>query len=81
MLSFSIVVDDDLAVLLNLMLERLQKSESKRVDARTGREWCIFTDASCDYKACLSGLGGVLVNSAGQCCAWFSLRHLQSLGN
>ena len=54
---------------------------TKRVDARTVREWCIFTDVSCDYKACLSGLGGVLVNSAGECCAWFSLRHLQSLGN
>ena len=27
-----------------------------------------------DNKTCVGGLGGVLLNFAGECCAWFSLR-------
>ena len=36
------------------------------------REWCISTDASFSNKS--AGLGGVLVDSAGDCAAWFSIR-------
>lgn len=33
--------------------------------------WYVFTDASYEQSTKTGGLGGVLVNEQGQCCAWF----------
>jgi hypothetical protein len=72
--SFSNEVDSELANVLKLMVQRLRHAGPKRVDATTVKEWSIFTDASFDGQTCVGGLGGVLVDSNGNCCAWFSVR-------
>ena len=73
--SFTSTVDDELAQLLEFMLERLKKASPKKSDASTVKEeWSIFTDASYNMEEKVSGLGGVLVDSNGRCCSWFSLR-------
>ena len=71
--SFSKHVDSELVNVLKLMVRRLKHAGPEKVDATTVREWNIFTDASFDGQTCVGGLGGVLVNSQGNCCAWFSI--------
>jgi hypothetical protein len=71
--SFSNVVDSDLANVLQLMIRRLKHAGPKKVDATTVKEWSIFADASFDGQSGTGGLGGVLVDSHGDCCAWFSV--------
>ena len=52
---------------------RLQTAKPKTVDSQTIREWLIFTDAAYDKETKQGGLGTELVNSSGDCVAWFSL--------
>ena len=68
------VLDDSLSSVLGWMMERLKTAGPKRVDSGTVREWCISTDASFSSENKTAGLGGVLVDSAGDCAAWFSIR-------
>ena len=72
--SFSNVVDNELATVLELMVKRLRCAGPKRVDANTVNEWSIFTDASFENQLGSGGLGGVLVDCLGNCRAWFSLK-------
>ena len=67
--SFTNTVDDELAQLLEFMLERLKKASPKKVDASTVKEWSVFTDTSYNMEGKVSGLGGVLVDSNGRCCS------------
>ena len=57
--SFTNTVDDELAQLLEFMLERLKKASPKKVDASTVKEWSVFTDTSYNMEGKVSGLGGV----------------------
>ena len=66
-------VDDSLANVLELMIQRLKTAGPKRVDTSTVREWCIFSDASYEPGTFNAGLGAVLVDSRGDCISWFSL--------
>ena len=70
----SSMLDESLANVLQWMMERLKTAKPKQVDAGTVREWCIFTDASYQHDTRSAGLGGVLVDSAGDCSAWFSIQ-------
>ena len=72
--SFSNVVDNELATVLELIVKRLRCAGPKRVDANTVNERSIFTDASFETQLGSGGLGGVLVDCLGNCRAWFSLK-------
>lgn len=67
-------VDNELAHLLRLMCVRLETAGPKTVDAASFNEWLVFTDASYEKETKTGGLGAVLVDSAGQCRAWFSTK-------
>ena len=67
-------VDDDMSEILQFMVLRLQTAEPKTVHIGTVKEWMVFTDASFDKVQREGGLGGILVDANGNCCAWLSLR-------
>ena len=56
------------------LVKRLQTAGPKKVDSCTVREWCVFTDASFEPETKQAGLGGVLVDSVGECKAWFGIQ-------
>ena len=66
-------VDDDLANILHMMSLRLQTAKPKLVDSQAFKEWLIFTDAAYGKENKHGGLGAVLIDSSGDCVAWFSL--------
>ena len=53
----------------------LEHSDPRRLQVSTGDTWYIFTDACYEPKSqdWVCGLGGVLVNSAGSLCRFFSI--------
>eukprot|EP00438_Fugacium_kawagutii_P011446 Skav223456 [mRNA] locus=scaffold184:128814:130232:- [translate_table: standard] len=66
------LVDDDMAILLSHMRDRLLQSRPKKVDSTAAEEWVIFTDASYDPETKTGGLGAILVAPDGSFKAWFS---------
>ena len=67
--------DDELQHLLLLMIERLETAGPKTVNAGSFTEWLVFTDAGHMKKIQRAvGLGAVLVDTTGQCRAWFSVK-------
>ena len=68
------LLDDSMTNVLGWMIKRLQTAGPKKVDSGTVREWCVFTDASFEPDEKRAGLGGVLVDSTGECIAWFGLK-------
>ena len=64
-------VDESLAHVLELMVQRLQTAGPKLVDAKTVAEWCVFTDASYEPATTTGGLGAVLFGPSGACAGWF----------
>ena len=67
-------VDDELAAILGFMVQRLRHAGPKRVDSAAVKEVCLYTDASYCKEDRVAGLGGVLIDSTGECISWFSLR-------
>ena len=67
-------IDEDLAMLLRLMVTRLETAAPKKVDTHSFAEWLVFADAAFEREAKTGGLGAVLVNAAGECQAWFSVK-------
>ena len=67
-------LDDELAMLLRLMVVRLESAGPKTVDTGSFTEWLVLTDAAYDKEAKSGGLGAVLVDAEGRCRAWLSLK-------
>ena len=67
-------MDESMVNILGWMVKCLQTAGPKVVDAGTVREWCVFSDASYEPEEKKAGLGGVLVDAAGDCTAWFGLQ-------
>ena len=74
-------MDESMVNVLGWMVKRLQTAGPKKVDSCTVREWCVFTDASFEPDEKKAGLGGVLVDSDGECTAWFGLQLDESACN
>ena len=66
--------DDELEHLLLLMIERLETAGPKTVNAGSFTEWLVLTDAAYEKDTKSGGLGAVLVDTTGQCRAWFSVK-------
>eukprot|EP00435_Cladocopium_sp_Y103_P040568 s1901_g11.t1 len=66
-------LDASLKGSLKAMSERLMTSKPRVVSAVPCQQWFIYTDASFDPELQTGGLGGVLVNFAGEVVAWFGI--------
>ena len=67
-------LEDELAMLLRFMVLRLETAKPKKVDTGSFTEWLVFADAAYEKETKCGGLGAVLVDAAGQCKTWFSVR-------
>ena len=67
------VLSDELRAALQAMSLRLQNAGPKVVSADSFTQWFVYTDASYEPSTKTGGLGGVLVNSDVEVCAWFGI--------
>ena len=66
-------IGEGLRIALHFMLERLHSGRPRTVNAQKLAQWFIYSDASYEQSTQTGGLGGVLINEAGECVAWFGL--------